>query len=320
MKVNLYAGFAICNGCQKLQESNTTLDIATASAVNDRIDTVVLRLNDNDDVRECEFYVLTGEVATNPVRPALTQTDSIWEIGLADILVKANSTQISNANITDTRYETARCGIISSISEFDTTTLYQQIQADLSEFQTVTQAEVLAWFENIKSQISGDVAVNLQNQIGNLTDLTTTKKDSLVEAVNEVNKKGVDVLDTKEEIEANTDAGKVAGALAVKEMVGEVSASLVVIESTTPNTAMVFSDEISYPNGFTQDNTIIISSQTRTISNNDWYSTTSISINGTNFNVPVLGVALTPTGIKIRASDSSSSNRPCKIVLKRYDI
>ena len=138
MKVNLYAGFAICNGCQKLQESNTTLDIATASAVNDRIDTVVLRLNDNDDVRECEFYVLAGEAATTPVRPALTQTDSIWEIGLADILVKANSTQISNANITDTRYETARCGIISSISEFDTTTLYQQIQADLSEFQTVT--------------------------------------------------------------------------------------------------------------------------------------------------------------------------------------
>lgn len=104
------------------------------------------------------------------------------------------------------------------------------------------------------------------------------------------------------------------------DKIEEVSASLVVIESTTPNTAMVFSDEISYPNGFTQDNTIIISSQTRTISNNDWYSTTSVSINGTNFNVPVLGVALTPTGIKIRATDSSSSNRPCKIVLKRYDI
>lgn len=234
MKVNLYAGFAICNGCQKLQESNTTLDIATASAVNNRIDTVVLRLNDNDDVRECEFYVLTGEAATTPVRPALTQTDSIWEIGLADILVKANSTQISNANITDTRYETARCGIISSISEFDTTTLYQQIQADLSEFQTVTQAEVLAWFENIKSQISGDAAINLQNQIGNLTDLTTTQKCSLVEAINEVNKKEVDVLDTKEEIEANTDAGKVAGALAVKEMVGEVSASLVAPDYGNP--------------------------------------------------------------------------------------
>ena len=170
MKVNLYAGFAICNGCQKLQESNTTLDIATASAVNDRIDTVVLRLNDNDDVRECEFYVLTGTPAVAPVRPALTQTDSIWEIGLADVLVKANSTQISNANITDTRYETARCGVISSISEFDTTTLYQQIQSDLQEFREVNQANFIAWVESLKSKLDEDVAANLQLQIDEINE------------------------------------------------------------------------------------------------------------------------------------------------------
>ena len=170
MKVNLYAGFAICNGCQKLQESNMSLDIATASAVNDRIDTVILRLNDNDDVRECEFYVLTGTPAVAPVRPALTQTDSIWEIGLADVLVKANSTQISNANITDTRYETARCGVISSISEFDTTTLYQQVQADLQEFRDINQAEFIAWVDSLENKLSGDVAGNLQLQIDELND------------------------------------------------------------------------------------------------------------------------------------------------------
>ena len=170
MKVNLYAGFAICNGCQKLQESNTALDIATASAVNDRIDTVVLRLNDNDDVRECEFYVLTGTPAVAPVRPALTQTDSIWEIGLADVLVKANSTQISNANITDTRYETARCGVISSISEFDTTTLYQQIQSDLQEFREVNQANFIAWVESLKSKLAENVAANLQLQIDEINE------------------------------------------------------------------------------------------------------------------------------------------------------
>lgn len=170
MKVNLYAGFAICNGCQKLQETNMSLDIATASAVNDRIDTVILRLNDNDDVRECEFYVLTGTPAVAPVRPALTQTDSIWEIGLADVLVKANSTQISNANITDTRYETARCGVISSISEFDTTTLYQQVQADLQEFRDINQAEFIAWVDSLENKLSGDVAGNLQLQIDELND------------------------------------------------------------------------------------------------------------------------------------------------------
>lgn len=165
MQVKIFKGFALCNGCQKLQEVDMVLNIAQSSVVYDRIDTVVLRLNDNDDVRECEFYVISGKPAQSPNRAELTQTDSIWEIGLADILVKANSTQISNANITDTRYDSARCGIISSISQFDTTTLYQQIQTDLAEFKNVNEAEIVAWFESIKGMLDGDIGAKLQNQV-----------------------------------------------------------------------------------------------------------------------------------------------------------
>lgn len=226
MQINVLAGFAICNGCLKLLELNALLDISAASTVNDRIDTVVLRLDDNDDKRECELYVLTGTPATTPIAPALMRSGSVWELGLADILVKANSTQISNANITDTRYDTERCGIISSISEFDTTTLYKQVQTDLKEFQNVSQAEFEAWFANIRDQLEGDVAANLQSQIGTLSELKTEEKTDLVKAINEVAAKEVDVLDTKEEILANTEAGKVAGANGVKEIVTEINDSL----------------------------------------------------------------------------------------------
>ena len=48
--------------------------------------------------------------------------------------------------------------------------------------------------------------------------LKTKNKSNLVAAINEVNEKDVDVLDTREEIQANTTAGKVAGALPVKEL------------------------------------------------------------------------------------------------------
>lgn len=188
MQINLSAGFAICNGCQKLQEADVVLNIPIASVVYDRIDTVVLRLNDNDDVRECEFYVVSGVPAESPIRPKLTRTDSIWELGFADILVKANSTQISNANITDTRYDTERCGIISSISKFDTTTLYQQIQSDLAEFKDIAQADILNWYNFMKEQLSEDAAGHLQNQIGVLNDLQTNKKGSLVDAANSLKK------------------------------------------------------------------------------------------------------------------------------------
>lgn len=226
MNVIINPGFAICNGCLKLEETQRTMAVQTSNDTYDRIDTVVLRLNDNDSVRECDFYVLQGVPATSPVRPELTQTDSIWEIGLADLFISKNSAVISADKITDTRYETARCGIISAIAEFDTTTIYNQIQADLSEFKKEEQADILAWFEDIKGQLSGDVAVNLQNQIGALSLLDTNAKSDLVSAINEVNSKEVSVLDTGEEILANTDPKKAAGANGVKELFSEVTDSL----------------------------------------------------------------------------------------------
>ena len=211
MTVIVNPGFAICNGCMKLEEKARTLVVQASSTSLDRIDTVILRLNNNEDVRSLDFYVLQGTPATNPVRPSLTQNDTIWEIGLADIFIASNTSVITNQRITDTRYETARCGIISSISEFDTTTLYQQVQADLDEFKDVSEADFIAWttltkadfdnwmdteksdfdawFKTIQSQLSGNVAANLQAQIGYLPSLETQDKTDLVRAINELTTK-----------------------------------------------------------------------------------------------------------------------------------
>ena len=171
MNVLVQPGFALCNGCLKLEETQRTLAVQASDTTYDRIDTVVMRLNDNDSERICDLYIVPGVPATNPVRPALTRDASIWEIGLADLFIVKNSTEISNQRITDTRYETARCGIISSISEFDTSTLYQQIQSDLSFFKEYEQAEFLTWFENIRNQLAQDVAGNLQLQINELWEV-----------------------------------------------------------------------------------------------------------------------------------------------------
>ena len=211
MSVIVNPGFAICNGCMKLEEKARTLVVQASSTSLARIDTVILRLNNNEDVRSLDYYVLQGTPATNPVRPSLTQNDTIWEIGLADVFIASNTSVITNQRITDTRYETARCGIISSISEFDTTTLYQQVQADLDEFKDVSEADFTAWttltkaafdnwmnteksdfdawFDTIKSQLSGDVAANLQAQIGSLPALETQDKSDLVSAINELTTK-----------------------------------------------------------------------------------------------------------------------------------
>lgn len=184
MNVVVNPGFAICAGGLKLEENQRTLAIQAADSNYDRIDTVVLRWNDNDSERICDLYIVEGIPAASPLRPELTRTESIWELGLADLFINKNYSAISNQRITDTRYESARCGIISAISEFDTTTLYQQVQADLAGFKASEQADFIKWFNDIKGQLSEDAAGNLQKQIGTLESLKTEVKTNLVNALN----------------------------------------------------------------------------------------------------------------------------------------
>lgn len=67
-------------------------------------------------------------------------------------------------------------------------------------------------------------------KIGDTEELQTTNKESIVAAINEAAQSGggssVDILDSKEEIEANTESGKAAGAQALKEMFSEIYSNL----------------------------------------------------------------------------------------------
>lgn len=164
MSVTIQPGFALCNGCQKLTTTAETLALGTADATLPRIDTVVLRLDDNDAVRSCEFAILRGTPASSPSRPVLTRSESIYEIGLADIRVGANVSQISNSNILDTRYDVNRCGVISSISQFDTSTLNNQ----MTEWVIEQQADFEIWVESIKNILDATTAGKLQNEIDEL--------------------------------------------------------------------------------------------------------------------------------------------------------
>lgn len=189
MTVKVKAGFAIINGCMKLEETDRVLSVEAAGA-NDRRDTVVLRLDDNVDRRIIDLAIHKGEEGVSPERPTLTRDGGVYEIGLADIFIPKNTSVIGETRITDTRMETPRCGYISSISEFDTTTLYNQIQADLAEFKIKNEADFEMWYDAFKTAmqgyfdtekqgfqdwfnglqiiLDGDVAGHLQNEIDDL--------------------------------------------------------------------------------------------------------------------------------------------------------
>ena len=182
MNVVVKAGFAIVQGCLKLEENDRTLALQASNTTNDRIDTVVLRLNSNDDQRYCDLYIREGTPASNPTRPNLVRSDSVYELGLADIFVTKTITSITQSKITDTRFEKERCGVISSLSEYDTTTIYNQVQSDLKEFKATEQADFLAWYENIKDILDESAAGHLQSEIEATNAVVATKQDKAIKA------------------------------------------------------------------------------------------------------------------------------------------
>lgn len=163
MTVVVHSGFAVIDGGLALETQNRTLEVTAAHSTYDRIDTVVLRWNENIDVRTCDLYIVAGTPSATPVRPELQRDNSIYEIGLADIFVTHGAATITNDKITDTRYETARCGVVSSISEFDTTFIYQQVQSDLANFKNEEQAEFIEWFNSIQDILDENVAAHIMN-------------------------------------------------------------------------------------------------------------------------------------------------------------
>ena len=165
MTVLVQPGFAVVDGGLCKEDEVRTLSVTAADSTYDRIDTVVLRWNENVDVRTADLYVLAGTPAETPIRPTLKRAGSIYEIGLADVFITHGIVTITEDKITDTRYESERCGIVSSVSEWDTTTIYQQIQSELAKFKSVEEVAFTNWFESVKDQLDEDAAGHLQNEI-----------------------------------------------------------------------------------------------------------------------------------------------------------
>ena len=243
MSVVVDTGMGLISGRQYAQDAERTLQIPAADISLPRKDRIVLRMDLNTQYRNNELYVVAGTAASSPQPPALTRNNVVYELALATISVAANATSITAADITDERANTDVCGYVTNVlGQVDTSVInaqfqafFEQTQEDTADWEDAQQAAFTSWFNTIKGQLGEDAAGNLQNQIGTLSGLTTSEKSNLVGAINEVNAKEPDVLDTMEEIDANTDAGKATGALATKQLISE-------IDERFPNDVRIFAE------------------------------------------------------------------------------
>lgn len=111
-----YADFA---GVAYANTESKTLQLATANANYPRIDRVVIRYSKSES--RVYLAVKTGTAASSPSAPDVTRNADTYEISLAQILVNANASSISDSNITDERMNNTVCGLMTDgVTPFET--------------------------------------------------------------------------------------------------------------------------------------------------------------------------------------------------------
>ena len=166
MGISVNPGHCLIRGRHGYNEAATALTVSNADSALPRIDLVVLRLNLGVSALSIELFMLDGTAAVAPVAPSLTRNSTVYELALAEIHVAAGATAITQANITDTRLDSDRCGVVASIvGDTNTSTYYTQIAADLAEFKAGREAEFDAWFQALVDQLDENTVTNLWSAI-----------------------------------------------------------------------------------------------------------------------------------------------------------
>nr|DAT18768.1 MAG TPA: Receptor Binding Protein [Caudoviricetes sp.] len=99
-----FTGYSIT----KREADTLTMPLADPSLP--RIDCIVMRYDAG--ARAASLQVLQGTASSTPTAPAISRTELIYDLCLAEITRPAGSTSISTGQITDTRLDEALCGIV----------------------------------------------------------------------------------------------------------------------------------------------------------------------------------------------------------------
>lgn len=213
MTVLAKAGYAFINGYAFRNAENFSITLDTADGSLPRIDCVIVRW----DITQRMIYiaVLKGTPSANPVARSLTRTSEIYDLCIADILVGRGVTGITQANITDQRYNSSLCGIVHGVvDQIDATTLtaqfndffrqyeqqiinqYNNYLADintdrqgatsalndftawLAGYKTDTEDDIAAWLDTLHDLLDAETVTHLQQEIEtNAADVAQLQRD-----------------------------------------------------------------------------------------------------------------------------------------------
>ena len=139
-----------------IMEQPETVTLTAADAVRSRIDRLVLRYD--AAARKTRLQVLEGTPdSASPTAPEITRTALVYDLCLADIRRPAGSTEITAADITDTRADEAVCGVMrDGVTGIPTAQLQAQALAIMTQLSTELHTKLDALDAAIAAVESGN--------------------------------------------------------------------------------------------------------------------------------------------------------------------
>ena len=205
LNLTVDTGKAWFNHTWTLNDSVLQIVVPEAELLLDRIDAVILEINNSESVRKNDIKIVKGTASSSAIKPALQNEGNVHQHPICYIFRKAGSSSIAQADITmavgteETPFVT---GILQTISldellgkwqdELDTfvanesakindwteneeselTAWLNTMKADLQSEKTLLdnwvaaqETDFLAWYNRMKGQLDEDAAGNLQLSI-----------------------------------------------------------------------------------------------------------------------------------------------------------
>lgn len=157
LTVNVQAGAGLFGDGWAYNDAAVALTLDAAHSTLDRIDLVVMRRDDNEDVRDTGLFIKKGTPASSPAAPTVERSTYIKEYALAEIHIAKQTTAITQSMIVDTRPDTTRCGWATGlIQQVDTSTLFAQWQAAYQEQYDDNLDAFNTWWASVRTILQDD--------------------------------------------------------------------------------------------------------------------------------------------------------------------
>jgi len=163
LSVAVNSGQAWINGYWYESDELAITRLEDADTTQDRIDSIVVRLDFVE--RSIRLVYLKGTPDSNPVPPTLQRNPTLhWDLRLANVLVEANATLITQLEIFDTRMDSNDCGFVHGVvDQLDTTGYGSRLNGFIDQFIQDAQDE----YNNVFLATLGTLRTNADDYYNN---------------------------------------------------------------------------------------------------------------------------------------------------------